>query len=37
MEGELRKLLCRYVDNNMFADYDFVQEVIAIFINKYGR
>lgn len=37
MNDELRVLLFRYVNNNMFADYNFVKEVINIFIEKYGN
>ena len=37
MNDELRRLLFRYVDNNIFADYIFVKEVINIFIKKYGN
>lgn len=37
MNDELRDLLCRYVDNNKFADFEYVNEVINIFIKRYGR
>lgn len=37
MNDELRRLLCKYVDNNMFADYNFVKGVINIFIKFYGN
>ena len=36
MKDKIRDLLCRYTDNNMYADYDFLQELLNILIKRYG-
>ena len=37
MNDKLRELLLRYENSKKFADFEFVQEVIDIFIKQYGN
>lgn len=36
MKDKIRDLLCRYTDNNMYADYEFLQELLNILVKRYG-